>query len=93
MPNIIQHLFNRKKLGSILDNITLESLIEHAAPSDIKRIIDNWCSLSEQKILDAQSEISLQDSFLSDIFGRILDYKFVHESPNETHGEWHLYKK
>jgi type I restriction-modification system DNA methylase subunit len=90
MAKIKQNIFNRKKLDSILSNINPELFIEHTTAQDIKRITANWCSLIEKGVLEGKNEISLQDSFLSDIFGRILDYKFIHESPNESHEEWHL---
>ncbi len=89
MAKITQYIFNRKKLGSILNNISVESLADHTNLSDIKERIENWRRLTEQKILDGKNEISIQDSFLSDIFGKILGYRFIHESP----GEWHLFRE
>ena len=89
MAKIIRHIFNRKKLTSILNNLSVEFLADHTAHSDIKRRINNWCNLIDKKILEGKNEISLQDSFLSDFFGKILGYKSIHESPDE----WHLYRE
>jgi hypothetical protein len=86
MVNITRNIFNKKKLNSILNNISIESLTEHTILSDIKKIIKNWRILTDKK---GTNEISLQDSFLSDFFGKILDYKYINESPNE----WHLYRE
>lgn len=89
MPKLTRYIFNRKKLGSVLNNMSLESLADHTTPSDIRQRADKWRSLTEQKIVEGKNEISLQDSFLSDIFGKILDYKSIHECPEE----WHLYRE
>ena len=80
MPKITRHIFNRKKLSSILNNLSVEFLADHTKHSDIKQRIDNWRSLIDKKILEGKNEISLQDSFLRDFFGKILDYKFIDES-------------
>ncbi|MDM8556838.1 N-6 DNA methylase [Desulfococcaceae bacterium HSG7] len=89
MPKITRHIFNRKKLALILNNLSVEHLADPTDYSDIKLRIDNWRSLIDRKILEGKNEISLQDSFLRDFFGKILDYKFIHESPDQ----WHLYRE
>ncbi len=81
--------FNRKKLHSVLNNLSVEHLAGHTTSSDINQRIDNWRSLIDRKILEGKNEISLQDSFLRDFFGKMLDYKFIHESPDQ----WHLYRE
>ena len=75
MPKITRHIFNRKKLTSILNNLSVEHLADHTDYSDIKLRIDNWRSLIERKILEGKNEISLQDSFLRDFFGFVTKKK------------------
>ncbi|MDM8543954.1 Eco57I restriction-modification methylase domain-containing protein [Desulfococcaceae bacterium HSG9] len=89
MPKITRHIFNRKKLASILNNLSVEHLADHTDYSDIKLRIDNWRSLIDRKILEGKNEISLQGDFLSDFFGKILGYKSINESPDR----WHLYRE
>ncbi|MDM8555226.1 N-6 DNA methylase [Desulfococcaceae bacterium HSG7] len=89
MPKITRHIFNRKKLASILNNLSVEHLADHTDYSDIKRRIDNWRSLIDRKILEGKNEITLQGDFLSDFFGKILGYKSINESPDR----WHLYRE
>ncbi|MDM8553705.1 N-6 DNA methylase [Desulfococcaceae bacterium HSG7] len=89
MPKITRHIFNRKKLTSVLNNLSVEHLADHTDYSDIKLRIDNWRSLIDRKILEGKNEISLQGDFLSDFFGKILGYKSINESPDQ----WHLYRE
>jgi len=89
MPKITRHIFNRKKLSSILNNLSVEYLADHTTHSDIIQRIDNWRSLTDKKTSGGKNEITLQDSFLRVFFGKILDYKFIDESPDE----WHLYRE
>ncbi len=86
MPKITRPIFNRKKLTSILSNLSVEHLADRITPSDIKQKIDNWRSLADQKILEGKNEISLQGDFLSDFFSKMLGYKSIHEAPDQ----WHL---
>ena len=86
---IIHNLFNKKTIHTILKSLQFESIVDHATPFSIKRRINNWCVMISTKVLVEHNEISLQDSFINDIFGKILDYKPVHEAPYE----WNIFRE
>ncbi|NQT22127.1 MAG: N-6 DNA methylase, partial [Candidatus Omnitrophica bacterium] len=83
MPKITTHIFNRKKLHSILKNISIDDLSGELKSKEINKIINNWQSLAKRGVLDKKGEVQLQDSFLKGFFGRILQYKGMAESPDE----------
>jgi len=85
MAKIAQHIFNRKKLDAILDNLPMERLAGRDGLPDLHQRIDNWRRLIESKTLEGQNEISLQDSFLRAIFGKILNYQFIDQAPEQWH--------
>ncbi len=83
MPQITKHIFNRKKLNSILKHKSIDDLAGELTPEKLHEIISNWNFLTIKGILDKKGEISIQDSFLKDFFGTILQYKSLSESPDE----------
>ena len=86
---IIHNLFNKKTIHTLLKSLQFESIVDHATPFSIKRRINNWCVMISTKVLVGHNEISLHDSFINDIFGKILDYKPVHEAPYE----WNIFRE
>ena len=83
MPQISSHIFNRKKLHSILKNKTVADLTGDIALDKINSIISNWQTLIKKGVLDRKNEVSLQDSFLKAFFCKILQYQGIADSPEE----------
>ena len=83
MPQITSHIFNRKKIHSLLKNKTVADLAGEIAPEKINSIIGNWQTLIKKGVLDRKNEISLQDAFLKNFFCQILQYQNIANSPEE----------
>lgn len=88
MPQDSNHMFNRKKIQSVLKTTTIEDLTEgEIEAGEINEIIKNWQTLIKRGVLDKKNEVSLQDSFLNDFFIKILQYKNVASNPDEWNFE------
>ena len=87
MPQIAGHIFNKKKLGSILKDKHIEDFSCELKSDEITGIIKNWQALVRLGVLDRKNEVTLQDDFLHDFFGKILGYKSMAVSPEEWHYE------
>jgi gamma-glutamylcyclotransferase (GGCT)/AIG2-like uncharacterized protein YtfP len=87
MPHISGHIFNQKKLRSILKDKTVADLTDNITPDKVNEIVANWQSLIRKGILDRKNEIDVQDDFLHNFIGKILGYKRMTDNPEEWYCE------
>jgi hypothetical protein len=80
MPNIKKNIFNKKSLRNKFLGLPLPP-----QPELVEKLnaIQSWIDFIKSGNIEHQKEISLQDSFLTEFFVKILGYKQNFENPDE----------